>query len=141
MPSSDPTEFLLGHLSTDEGRAQRARSRRVGLQHADLLQPIDPQPGEAVWCRSVPGVGEAALQSATLHHTTGRYQPDADSASTQHLPMQPAPAEWDTLTWAHIQTERRHPGSTLCAWVRYHITAITITGEPIACPFIPLQAP
>ncbi len=142
MPhANESLEFIFGPLSTEAGRIQRARTLHVGLQHADLLYPIDPRPAEDITIGIRAGLG-TVLQAATLHYTLDGALPELNTSSTIHLPMQRQGSQWDTLTWSYVETwSAIIPGQPIGTRVRYIITAITITGAAIACPHIDVTAP
>ncbi len=133
-------EFIFGTLSTREGRVIRARTLNVGFQHGAVLSPIDPHPGEAITITARAGSG-VAVQAATLHYTTAGAPPAVDGSTTIHLAMQHENSEWDTLAWTYVETwSAIIPGQPRGTPVQYILTAITDTGEPIACPYIDQRA-
>jgi cyclomaltodextrinase / maltogenic alpha-amylase / neopullulanase len=139
--SSESPEFIFGALSTREGRVRRARTLHVGLQHAELLRPIDPRPAEAITVTVYAGLG-IALQAATLHYTLDGAAPEPNTPATLHLAMQRDSSQWDTLAWAYVETwSAIIPGQPAGTRVRYMITAIADTGAVLACPHVNLSAP
>ena len=48
IESPELPEFILGTLSTKEGRLKRARIGRIGFYHDSALDPPDPKAGEPV---------------------------------------------------------------------------------------------
>jgi len=137
----EPLEFTLGPLSTDTGRVERARSQRVGLQHADQLSPLDPSPGEEITISIRVGLG-VSLESAKLFYSLDGSKPDPVSPASGILKMSRATAAWDTLSWSYLETWAAvipaQPEGTL---VRYMVRALTTSGEEIPCPFVSIKSP
>ena len=141
LHSDEAAEFIFGPLSTAEGRVQRARTLHVGLQHVDLLRPIDPRPTEAITISIRAGLG-MTLQAATLHYTIDGTLPEWNTLSTLRLAMQRESSQWDTLTWSYVEMWCAIiPGQPAGTRVRYTITATTSAGEAISCPHIDVSAP
>jgi len=60
-------EFIIGPLSTPEGRTKRARTVNFGFYHDSVLKPIDPRPGEDIIVTARAGAG-ILLSSVVLIH-------------------------------------------------------------------------
>ena len=114
----------------------RARTLTVGFQHGAVLSPIDPRPGEAITITAQVGSG-VSIQTATLHYTTDGTSPTVAGSTTLHLALQREASAWDTLAWAYVETwSAVIPGQPRGTSVQYILTALTDTGESIACPYI-----
>lgn len=137
-PEVDPSfEFTLGTLSTETGRMQRSRSTKVGLQHINILHPLDPQPGQAVTITIQAGTG-ISLQGAALFYTVDGSIPKSSSPSTARVEMIKSGKVWNTLVWTYLEFwSAVIPAQAAGTRVRYKIVAQASTGQEIPCPFIP----
>jgi cyclomaltodextrinase len=136
LDADTSTEFVFGPLSTEAGRAQRARTLRVGLQHDAVLSPIDPRPSEPIVITVRAGVG-AVLKTATLCYTIDGALPEMNHSSTVCVRMVRTAIAWDTLAWVYIETwNATIPAQPAGTRVRYIITATTLDDRVIACPWI-----
>ncbi len=137
-PSADRVpEFVFGHLSTPEGRSARAAMAREGFYHDLLLEPPDPQPGQAVRVSAFAGA-HVTVDAATLHYTTDGSTPAPGAVNTHSVPMQRTGVDWDTLTWSFGERwTAAIPGQPLGAHVRYIIEGSTPDGETLRSPYLP----
>jgi glycosidase len=132
MSTAPLPEFIFGRLSTPEGRLERVRQARLGLQHGHIFPP-DPLPEEAITIQVRVGT-ELVLRSLTLTYTTDGTDPWEKSA--QSLPLLPCQLEWDTLTWGYRETwQGVLPPQPLGTHVQYIIQGQKLTGEVVPCPY------
>ena len=133
-------EFVFGPLSTDDGRARRARTDQSGFVHNPSREPIDPRHDEPVTIRVRVGA-DVAIASAALHYTTNGALPEMDSGSSSSssltVDLARTSVEWDTMQWGYVEEwSAVIPGLTDGTVVRYLISAQTNTGERIYSPFL-----
>jgi glycosidase len=136
-------EFIFGKLSTEQGRLERVKSQKWGLNAELCLHPLDPKENEPIAIRVRVG-GDLAVKSVTLHYTTDGTIPEINikplNSSTNIIAMQRQKIEWDTLQWCYLEEwSGIIPQQRKGTHVQYVISAITSTDEVIYCPYIPKQ--
>ena len=138
--TSQMPEFVFGSLSTQIGRVKRARTEKFGFYHGSNFEPLDPHPGEPITILAYAGPG-VAVKSATIFYTTDgslpEINPKTSNTTTSHVQMTCSQIEWDTLNWGFIeQWSVLIPELPHGILVRYIITALTDSDQPIYCPHI-----
>jgi cyclomaltodextrinase len=144
-------EFILGKLSTKEGRLKQARIGRMGFYHDAILEPADPRPGQAVTISARVGT-EISLATATLYITTNGTAPTIppnpdhpvhpDHPAVTALAMERTSMRWDTLQWSYLETwSAEIPGQPSGTHVQYVVEGLTRDGRTIYSPFIDMTAP
>ncbi|MFN2199604.1 MAG: alpha-amylase family glycosyl hydrolase [Caldilineaceae bacterium] len=130
-------EFVLGHLSTPEGRAASVVLACEGFYHDLLLEPADPEPGDDVTVSAFAGT-HVTVAAVALHYTTDGSQPEPGADGTSSVSMQRSGQTWDTLTWSYGECWRAViPGQPLGTVVHYVVEGVTPDGETIRSPHVP----
>ena len=127
-------DFVFGTLATDELRLLHHRLARQGVQHADDITPLDPEPGQPVTLTVHIGQDVAADQVACYYTTDGSIPAGSrGEAHNDHvIQLERVTLEWDTLAWGYVARWRGQlPGQPDGTSVRYRIGAWSDTTDEI----------
>ena len=119
-------EFTFGTLATDELKLLRRRVALSGLQHERMLDPSDPQPGEAVAVTVRIGADVSADAAACYYTTDGAEPVGARGVAAVGgvIPLEQTEVAWDTIRWGYVTQWRGViPGQPEGTQVRYRIGA------------------
>lgn len=119
-------DFVFGTLATDELRLLHHRLARQGVQHADDIAPLDPEPGQPVTLTVHVGQDVAANHVA-CYYTVDGTEPDGSRGQARHaqvVELRRVGLEWDTLAWGYVaRWQGQIPGQPDGTSVRYRIGA------------------
>lgn len=119
-------DFVFGTLATDELRLLHHRLARQGVQHADDIAPLDPEPGQPVTLTVHVGQDVAANHVA-CYYTVDGTEPDGSRGQARHaqvVELRRVGLEWDTLAWGYVaRWQGQIPGQPDGTNVRYRIGA------------------
>lgn len=119
-------DFVFGTLATDELRLLHHRLARQGVQHADDIAPLDPEPGQPVTLTVHVGQDVAANRVA-CYYTVDGTEPDGSRGQARHaqvVELRRVGLEWDTLAWGYVaRWQGQIPGQPDGTSVRYRIGA------------------
>lgn len=119
-------DFVFGTLATDELRLLHHRLARQGVQHADDIAPLDPEPGQPVTLTVHVGQDVAANRVA-CYYTVDGTEPDGSRGQARHaqvVELRRVGLEWDTLAWGYVaRWQGQIPGQPDGTNVRYRIGA------------------
>lgn len=136
-------DFIFGTLATDKLRLLHHTLARTGIQHGDLIEPIDPKPGEPITLHVVTG-GDFPATHVSIYYTTDGSVPDGSqgvASSGEALSFTATEITWDTPSWRFA----RHWQATLPAqpdntMIRYRISAWTADGTEAYADWPELKA-
>lgn len=140
VPGDELPEFIFGALSTAAGRLRAARLERVGLDHPLERLVLAPAAGEdqEILVRVGP---ELALRAIELRYSLDPALDPAASgpppAGVRALAMARRRLVWDDLAWGYLEEwTATIPGQPAGVLVRYAITATSLGGARLACPWL-----
>lgn len=127
-------EFIFGTFATDDLKLVYHRAARSGLQHAYLISPRDPQPGEPVTLTVHLGPETPADHVACYYTLDGSDPAGARGEATNGAAalLSRVAVEWDTLRWGYLSRwEAALPAQPEGTMVRYRIGAWQDGGEEL----------
>jgi cyclomaltodextrinase len=136
-------EFIFGTLATDRLRLLHHQLARTGVQHQHIIEPLDPEPNQAVTLNVVTG-GDFPAISVACYFTTDGSAPDGSKGDCSNgiaILLTPDALEWDTPTWSY--SRRWHgtlPSFPHGTTVRYRISAWTEDGSEAFADWPELKA-
>jgi cyclomaltodextrinase / maltogenic alpha-amylase / neopullulanase len=127
-------DFIFGTLSTDALKLVHHRTARQGIQHAHMIDPLDPKAGERVTISITIGP-EAPAEQVVCYYTEDGSQPDGSRGEARNgevLQFKRVGVEWDNFRWNYLSRwEARIPAQQDGAVVRYRIGAWSAGGEEV----------
>ena len=129
--STNPTprpimaDFVFGGIEADEGRLLATeRAARSGIRHFQQIEPLDPQPGQAVTFTVQVGP-DVLIDHLTAYVTVDGTQPAGAQGQASNgfaVQLQPFDIRWENLVWDYVTLWRGEippqPSGTL---VQYRI--------------------
>ncbi len=119
-------EFIFGTHATDELKLVHHRTARRGLQHAQMLEPRDPIPGQSMTLKVRVGPDLSADRVAAYYTVDGSEPAGCRGVASRGKVgfLKRVSVVWDTLLWGYYEkwegTLPAQPEGTL---VRYRIGA------------------
>lgn len=127
-------DFVFGTLANDTLKLLDHRVTRSGLQHGYVMNPLDPNPGDAVTLTVTVGQ-DITMQHVACYYTTDDTIPAGSrgvATNGQVIRLEETALQWDTLVWGYIRYfQGVIPAQAEGTIVRYIISAWTEDGNEI----------
>ena len=131
-------DFIFGTLLTDDLKLLNHRVSRQGVHHAHDINPLDPQPDQAVTIR-VSTSTDVPADRLTCYYTLDGSDPVGSYGAPQNglaLPLQKVGCEWDNFIWGYLtHWEATLPPQSEGVMVRYRISAWCPGGDEVFCDY------
>lgn len=127
-------DMIFGTLATDELKLVDHRARGRGVQHASLIEPLDPVPDEPVTLTLTIGPDLKADRAACYYTVDGSRPAGSRGAAArgEAVEFRRVRASWDTFLWGYLGTwEAVIPAQPEGTQVRYTISAWSEDGKEI----------
>lgn len=97
-------DFAFGTYSNDALKLANYRARHTGIQHQNVISPVDPKPGEPVIVHIVTS-GDTAITQAALYYTTDESTPSGHGGQADNghaIPFEMVRVKWDSMVWGYV---------------------------------------
>ncbi|MDX2161004.1 MAG: alpha-amylase family glycosyl hydrolase [bacterium] len=125
-------DHIFGTFATDSLKVTHHRLSHRGVQHGGIIDPLDPQPGQAVCVRVRVGA-ETGIDQGAVYFTTDGSLPSGNRGRAHHgdvVRLERIGQEWDSLLWSYIAIwEGMIPPQSDDTTVRYIVSGWA-EGEP-----------
>lgn len=125
-------DTIFGTFISDALKLVNYRAVRTGIHHRHDIQPLDPQPGDAVTVRVITP-GDAAFERVALYYTTDGSQPSGSRGVAQNgttILFERETIEWDIPLWGYVlHWKAVIPGQLDGTMVQYVISAWADAGD------------
>jgi glycosidase len=99
-------DFIFGGIEADiQQRLAQEQARWSGLRHRHVIDPLDPQPGQAVTVTVFAGP-DVAVDRVSLYLTTDGSDPAGRhgiAANGVVIPLQRTGVHWEALLWDYVE--------------------------------------